>query len=147
MPAQLCLLLTPELPSARCLFSMMSQFKLFPLRTTVLGVFFVATLKIGGLSHLASSVFLGTLLHLHKHRHLLIYQFSQEQAEVWAVRCGGPATTDNMPGTAQGVTEDKAQPRGKPYLTSMSVCARQAALEDCVMFLCVFKQSLAQQSP
>ena len=39
MLAQLCLLLTPELPSARCLFSLPSQFKLSPLRTATRGVF------------------------------------------------------------------------------------------------------------
>lgn len=74
---------------------------------------------------MASGIFLGTLVHTTQTQVLAELPIQQEQAEVQAVRYGEPATTDNMPGTAQGATEDKAQPQGETIL-DLHVCLCKA---------------------
>lgn len=97
---------------------------------------------------MVSSILLGTLLHTTQAQGMgLSYQCSQEQAKVWAVRYGGAVTTETCLAQHKALWKTKPNLSREPYLTSMCVCVRQAALEDSVMFLCVFEQSLAQQSP
>lgn len=76
---------------------------------------------------------------LHKHGNLPNYQFSKEQAEVWAVKYGGLARADNRLGTAQGAREDKAQPQCETVPDSrVCLCKAGSSRGQCRAFMCVY---------